>query len=533
MCVSLPSDHQSTELMFQPAHVVTGLTVPSLVDQYRLMVEHVEDYAIFMLNSEGYVTTWNRGAEKILGYAPEEILGQHFSRFYTPEQILSQVPQQMLGLAEHNGRHEYEGLRVTRTGATFWANTVVTALRNVEGDLVGYCKVTQNLTRRKQNEERILLLQHELEKRFDATFEQAAVGIAHINASGSWLRMNQKYCEILGYSHMALMSRSFWDITHPEDMEADLLSIRSFFHHEVKTITREKRYIHKDGSVIWVCLNVSAVWREDGTLDYFIVVISDITERKHAAEELALAKEAAERANRKKSQFLANMSHELRTPLNAVMGYSQMLENAMAREMDDKKKKYLHYIHISAQHLLELVNDILDLARVDSGKLELAKAPVPLASFIQDLQQVMAPYAEGKSIRIDVSLAPEITRLTADPVRLRQILLNLINNAVKFNHPGGSVSLRVYAESEEPDSDTTPASWVCFEVADTGIGIPEDYYEKVFNEFYQVDNSYARRHEGTGLGLALTKRLVEQHGGSIFLHSVLNQGSTFTVKLPA
>lgn len=237
------------------------------------------------------------------------------------------------------------------------------------------------------------------------------------------------------------------------------------------------------------------------------------------------AKREAERANLRKDQFLANMSHEFRTPLNAILGYSQMLEEADANEpLNDKQQKYIHNIVISGQHLLSMVNDILDIAKIEAGHMRLDRKFISLAKVAAEVEAVFQAIALRRSVTLHFSIHPDLGDIYADEDRFRQILYNLLSNGIKFNNEGGRIFVRFF-----PSEDGS--SLVC-EIEDTGIGIPEESISKLFSDFYQVDSSLSRKHEGTGLGLALTRKLVEQHEGAISVTSTLNVGTTFRITLP-
>jgi signal transduction histidine kinase len=231
----------------------------------------------------------------------------------------------------------------------------------------------------------------------------------------------------------------------------------------------------------------------------------------------------AEEANRRKSQFLANMSHELRTPLNAVIGYSEMMLKGMAVS-PEKQNKYAHSIAVSGRHLLDMVNDVLDIAKIEAGKIQVSPSFVNVTALINETKEVVSNAAREKNVRLNLQVQPDIGVIEVDPSRLKQIFLNLLSNAIKFNCQDGEVNVHLY---KTPDQQ-----WLVCDIQDTGIGIPEDKKAGLFSEFYQVDNSFSRQHEGTGLGLALTKRLVELQGGEISVQSEVGVGSTFSFRLP-
>jgi len=212
----------------------------------------------------------------------------------------------------------------------------------------------------------------------------------------------------------------------------------------------------------------------------------------------------------------------LRTPLNAVIGYSALMKQGVAGPLTEKQHKYANNIELSGQHLLDMVNDILDVSKIEAGKIQLALQPVALQRLLQELDDVLSGLTEQKQVDLRLDSDPALETLTADPARLRQIFFNLISNAIKFNKPGGNVQVRLSKESE----------WLLAEVQDTGIGVPQSKQAELFTEFYQVDASPSRVHQGTGLGLVLTRRLIELHGGHIWVESDEGLGSTFRFKLP-
>jgi signal transduction histidine kinase len=241
------------------------------------------------------------------------------------------------------------------------------------------------------------------------------------------------------------------------------------------------------------------------------------------------AKEEAETANRAKSEFLANMSHELRTPLNAIIGFSEILADQAFGELNAKQTKYVSNVLTSGRHLLQLINDILDLSKVEAGRMELQLAQVHIAQSVGDVVNIVKALAGKKSVTLAAEIQPDLSPIAADPAKLKQILYNLLSNAIKFTPEGGRVTIRAGAERDRPTGD-----WMLrMAVTDTGIGLKPENLERIFGAFEQVDSSYARQQQGTGLGLTLTKRLVELHGGKIWVESEgEGRGSTFIVVLP-
>lgn len=255
-----------------------------------------------------------------------------------------------------------------------------------------------------------------------------------------------------------------------------------------------------------------------------IEFISSVTDQLTVTISQAKVQQALETTSQLKSSFLANMSHELRTPLNAIIGYSEMLEAGMAGELGEKQSRYVHNVIVSGHHLLEMVNDILDLSKIEAGKTDLTLERFDLKPFVHNVIDIFQELAKRKQVTLFCEIEAGLPEIKADPARLRQIFFNLISNAIKFNREAGQVTIRVFRSEDKRKIIT--------QVEDTGIGIPHSKVSELFSEFYQVDSSFARKEEGTGLGLALTKKLVELHHGEIFVTSKEGVGSTFTFCLP-
>jgi PAS domain S-box-containing protein len=366
----------------------------------------------------------------------------------------------------------------------------------------------------------------ESEERLRTTFEMAAVGIAHITPDGQFIRANQQLCDTFGYTRDELLKLRVQDITVPEDVEANRDYARRLLRGEPPGRSLERRYRTRNGSIIWVSYRAALVRNAAGAAHYFIAVVEDITERKRT-ETALLAAQAAERANAAKTEFLSRMSHELRTPLNAVLGFSQLLQMDTSRPLTPEQKAKLQHIEDAGAHLLAMINDVLDLSRIESGGMMLAPETIALSVLVQEAIALVATAARDARVQLDVEPpqpdAPRGDRARADHLRLRQVLVNLLSNAIKYNRPHGRVTVRWGAT---PEGDA-----VHLEVADTGQGLTAQQRAHLFEPFNRLGAERSRI-EGTGIGLVVTQRLVQLMGGRIDVESEAGVGSTFTVTLP-
>jgi PAS domain S-box-containing protein len=501
-------------------------------ERFRLLVESVRDYAIFMLDPKGHVLTWNLGAERFKGYRADEVIGSHFSRFYPPEALARGLPDDELRRASADGAFEDEGWRVRKDGSMFWANVVITAMRDDGGELIGYAKVTRDLTQRRSQEDALRLS----EERFRLLVEGVSdYAIFMLDVNGRVASWNVGAQRIKGYAAEEIVGRHF-SVFYPREVVES-----GWPEHELREATVTGRFVdtgwrvRKDGSMFWANVTITAMRDESGKLLGYAKLTRDLTERRRVeAIELANvereeildaernARMTAQRATRLKDEFLATLSHELRTPLSAILGWTQVLLKGQAVNPVDQRRA-IEVIDRNARAQVQLIGDLLDLSRIMSGKLRLDLQQVAIHDVVQAALDSASPSADAKQIRLVSLLDPARAVINGDAGRLQQVVWNLLTNAIKFTPRGGRVQVLLQRVN----------SHVELSVSDTGIGIPPSFLPLVFDRFSQRDGSSTRTHGGLGLGLAICKQLVELHGGSIRAASPgEGQGATFSVDLP-
>ena len=526
--------------------------------RFQLLVHSVRDYAIFILDPHGIVTTWNSGAKRSKGYDADEIIGKHFSVFYTREDVEALTCDQELETAEREGRYEAEAWHVRKDGSLFWANTVLTALRDPQtGSLVGFARVTRDLTENRAAEERLRLATEttcanvdarkraeeardqalaglkESEERYSALFEKSPFPLALTSMpEGVTEAANQAFLDLFAASREDVVHGTSADfgISDPKSRAEILAMVQE--HGNVRNFECERQT--KDGRRLLLALNLDQV--NVRGQEFILTTVQDVSIRKTQDEALARAlknverslaserdaRREAEAANRLKDEFLATMSHELRTPLNAILGWSKLLRRG---PRDEKSiDRALETIERNANTQARLIEDILDVSRIITGKLRLEMRRVDMNAIVRAAVDVVRPAADAKRVHLVVDIAPEegIERVFGDADRLQQIVWNLLSNAVKFTSSEGTVSLRI--ERVEGTERVI--------VQDTGAGIPPEHLPIIFERFRQVDSSTTKRFAGLGLGLAIVRHLVEMHGGSVTVDSAgPGLGSTFTVTL--
>ena len=500
----------------------SGGTLHETPGIHRLLVESVQDYAIFVLDRTGHIRTWNPGAQRLKGYTADEIIGRHFSIFYSPEDVERGHPAWELRVAAAEGRYEEEGWRFRNDGTRFWASVLITALRAEDGVLVGYAKVTRDLTARKAAEEEL----RRSEERFRLLVQGVKdYGIFMLDPGGTVAGWNEGAERIKGYRAHEIIGRHFSTFYPPEDLAWDKPGM------ELEVAARDGRFedegwrLKKDGSRFWANVVITALRNDAGELIGYAKVTRDLTDRRVAelqAIEDARKVAEARAANRAKVEFLAAMSHELRTPLNAIGGYTDLLIQGIHGPVTDAQTQALERVRRAQQHLLTLINDLLNFSRVEAGRITYDILPVPLSEVAEAVRPLVEPQADSGGITLDWQAPDPGVIGLADRARLEQILLNLVTNAIKYNEPGGSVTVRHFQAGGR----------AILEVTDTGLGIPPEHTESIFEPFTQLGRSLTSSHEGTGLGLAISRDLARGMKGDLTVRSTIGEGSTFALALP-
>jgi len=479
-------------------------------DPFRQLVESTRDYAIFLLDPGGHVRTWNAGAERIKGYTTPEILGHHFSRFYTEDAVARRWPEHELAVAATQGRFEDEGWRVRKDGSRFWANVVLTALRDPGGAVRAFSKITRDLSERRRAEESLRLS----EERFRLLVETVKdYAIFMLDPDGRVASWNAGAERIKGYAAHEIIGKHFSEF-YPEDArrkkwpEQELALAREHGRFE-----DEGPRLRKDGTTFWANVVISAVFERDGTLRGFAKVTRDLTDRRRV--------EALEDASRKTNEFLAMLAHELRNPLAPMANALKLL--ARAPTSDPTELWVREVLERQTGQMSRLVDDLLDVSRVTRAAMVLDRKPLDARKSLRNALDAARQWIEEGRHRLILEIADERLEIDGDEVRLNQVFQNLLHNAAKYTPQGGEIRVAARREGDE----------AVISVRDSGVGMTPELVESAFEIFKQGSQSLDRPHGGLGVGLTLVQRLVHLHGGSVQARSEgPGKGAEFIVRLP-
>ncbi len=476
------------------------------------------------------VAEWNLSAERIFGYNRLEAMGQHGVDLIVPDSAKEYVRQLSITLLTNQGGVSSINENIRKDGQIILCEWYNTTLVDAEGSIIGVASLIQDVTEFHSAVEQL--------RASEERFRQLAENIHEV----FWIREpNQQRiiyvspaCEkIWNLSYQSLLSEpeAFWDAIHPDDRDR----VKAAFEKQVRgDYDEEYRVVRSDGSVCWVRDRAFPVRNETGEIYRIVGIAEDITQRK-LAEEFQKVAQTAQAASQAKSAFLANMSHELRTPLNAIIGYSEMLKEDAEDLGHEDFIPDLHKIQTAGKHLLSLISDILDISKIEAGRMELYLETFNPAHLIEDVVSTVESLVEKNSNKFEVNYAGDLGMMYADITKTRQILLNLLSNAAKFTEDG-TITLSI--ERVKHDSLTTQeiaesSDLMIFRVADTGIGIPPEQMRHLFQAFMQGDASTTRKYGGTGLGLTISRHFCLMMGGDMQVQSQLGGGAVFTVYLPA
>jgi PAS domain S-box-containing protein len=498
---------------------------------FKLLVDATPDYAIFALDPEGYVATWNKGAERLKGYSEREIVGQHFSKFYTAENLARNHPPDELRLALKNGRYEEEGWRVRKDGTRFWANVVLTPLRNRDSQIIGFSKVTRDLTERRAAEE----AKREEEEKFRLMVESVKdYAILMLDPQGRVSSWNEGARRFKGYEAHEIMGHHFSEFYPAEDIRARKPEMELEIAKVTGRFEDEGWRVRKDGTRFWANVVITALFNRHKKLVGFGKVTRDLSERKKSEEALQAAYEGLEvkikektsqleEALNSRDEFLSIASHELKTPITGMKMQLQMalhrLQGPSDAPMDiARQRKSLEVAANQLNRLTLLIEDLLDISKIQTGKLSFE---FQKTNFSHLFQEVLEGFAEQLSnAKTEVSTyIDETLEGYWDAPRIEQVFVNLLSNALKYA-PGSKIV--VFAKQQEQDAFIT--------IQDFGPGIPEGARKKLFGRFERLGQT--RSIGGLGLGLYISRQIVLGHGGEIAVKPGDEIGTTFMIKLP-
>jgi PAS domain S-box-containing protein len=519
------------------------------------------NFSSIATDAKGVIQLFNVGAERMLGYAAAEVMNKITpADISDPQEVIARATALSLELgtpiapgfealvfkASRGIEDIYELTYFRKDGSRFPAVVSVTALRDAQDTIIGYLLIgTDNTARQQVEEERKKLDQRLRDQQFytRSLIESNIDALMTTDPRGIITDVNKQTEALTGCTRDELIGAPFKNyFTDGGRAEAGINRVLN----EGKVTNYELTARARDGNLTVVSYNATTFHDRDRRLQGVFAAARDMTELKRFEQTLRQKNVELEDASRMKSEFLANMSHELRTPLNAIIGFSEVLRDGLMGEMTGQQRGHIGDIFSSGKHLLSLINDILDLSKVEAGKMTLDLEPVPASSLFVNSLSIIKEKAATRHIRLSLDADEELGTIQADARKVKQIVYNLLSNAVKFTGEGGQVTLRTgrvpradvgqlsssWTGRRFPLADNEFAEFLEVSVTDTGIGISLEGLEHLFKPFSQIDSGLARKFEGTGLGLAMVKLLAELHGGTVAVESAVGKGSCFTVWLP-
>ena len=490
-------------------------------DPYKLLVQSVVDYAIYMLDPDGIVTSWNAGAERIKGFSADEIIGKHFSQFYTEEDRAAGVPQRALATARETGKYEAESWRVRKDGTRFWASVVIDAIKSEEGELIGFAKVTRDMTDQRAAQQALL----EAERRFRILVQGVTdYAIYMLDPQGCVTNWNAGAERIKQYSLDEIVGQHFSKFYTPEDVESGVPFRALETARETGRYEAEGWRVRKDGTRFWASVVVDAIHDENGELLGFAKITRDMTEKRENQLRLEQSREQLFRSQKMEAlgQLTGGLAHDFNNLLTAILGASDL----GLRNVNDEAKvrKMLEGIRTSAQRGASLTKQLLAFARAQPLEIE----TIDLQEFLATTTTLLRPSLRS-NIEVSIEISDQIWNVDADPGALELALLNLAFNARDAMKDGGKLKLSATNVTLDGNPEGLVGEHVAFAISDTGTGMDPGTRERVFEPFFTT-KGYG---EGTGLGLSQVFGFAKQIGGAVTVESTLGKGSEFILYLPA
>jgi PAS domain S-box-containing protein len=479
--------------------------------RFRALIEGVRDYAIIMLDPDGQVATWNAGAQHILGYDSHQIIGKPLSTFYPPGSSRRELAEREMRTATLEGRFEDEGWRVRKDGSRFWASAVLTAIRDTNGNLIGFSKITRDLTERREYESHL----RQSEERFRLLVESVVdYAIVTVDGDGYISSWNHGAQRITGFSATEIVGRHFSRLYPPEDIADHKPWRQVIAARKHGRLSEEGWRLRKDGTQFWANSVIAKLPGIEGGPEHYYIVTQDLTQRRHAE---SLADTA-----QKMHEFIAMLAHELRNPLAPIRNAVALMER---RKIDDPIVESMRQtIERQSGQLVRIIDELLDVNRIARGQLSVERTTIDLREVIHRAVETSRPVIDSRQHTLTLDLTDTAILIDADAMRMTQVVVNLLNNAAKYTPPGGEIRLSVHIVDGNAE----------IRVQDNGNGIDRDALDRIFDLFIQLEPNSGGVMGGLGVGLALVRRIVELHGGRVQARSEgIGKGSEFVVRLPA
>lgn len=501
-------------------------TLEQRTDLYHLMIDEIQDYAIILLDKNGIIRNWNKGAEKIKQYTAEEIIGRHFSTFYLPADLKTNLPQKLMKQAEETGRAAQEGWRKRKDGSRFWGSITITALHNDLGDVIAYCKVTRDLTDRKIAEDE---LKKSEERYHQMVAEVQDYAIILLSSEGIIENWNTGAEHIKGYKSEEIIGKKFEIFYGLEDRERKLPQQLLQEARENGKAMHEGWRVRKDGSKFWGTIVITALHNKSGDIIGFSKVTRDLTANKLAEDKLAAYTRELEIQNSELEQFAFVASHDLQEPLRKILTFAGLIQDRFSDT--EFRERYFAKLSASAKRMSELIKSLLNYSRLSQEKEGSVSEKIDLNKVLDEVKEDLELLIEEKQATI---INDQLPSIKGNAPQLSQLFSNLISNSLKFTKDKPGITIKYKQVTAPLPADETAAQsqqqFHCITLQDNGIGFEQKFSKAIFSMFQRLHGR--QDYAGTGIGLALCKKIVENHDGFITAHSGPGQGATFKIYLP-